>query len=479
MAFQRKIQGEAALKTIFVDDRPTARRLRKSQLVVLEGPEQGQALTIATEEVLVGRSAICDLTLTDASVSSRHFKIIAVDRGYILQDLGSTNGTFYGDIKIKEIYLRPGTVFRAGNTVLKFQPTDEVVTIELSERDRFEQVIGASIPMRAIFAHLERVAPSDLTVLLEGDTGTGKELIAQAIHQRSARAKKPMVVLDCSAIPKDLIESTLFGHEKGAFTGAIAQHKGVFEQADGGTIFLDEIGELDLSLQPKLLRVLENRELKRVGADRTQGVDVRVIAATNRDLRQMVTEGRFREDLYFRLSVMLITLPPLAARRADIPLLAEHFVKRANEQRAKRELPPLKLSPEASSYLKERPWPGNIRELKNAVDRATSLCEGVLITRQDLLFGQQPLRGVLPQPTLEQAPTPTAYALRFEVEIETTFKDAKQALLDEFEALYLKRLLEAHDGNISQSAKIAGLTRYHLRELLKKHAMHTRSGDGG
>lgn len=480
MAFQRKIQGEAALKTIFVDDRPTAKRLRKSKLVVLEGPEQGQELTIAKEEVLVGRSSICDLTLTDSSVSSRHFKIIAADRGYLLQDLGSTNGTFYGDIKLKEIYLRPGTVFRAGNTVLKFKPTDEVVTIALSDKDKFDQVIGASIPMRAIFAHLERVAPSELTVLIEGETGTGKELVAQAIHNHSERAKKEMVVLDCSAIPRDLIESTIFGHEKGSFTGAIAHHKGVFEQADGGTIFLDEIGELDINLQPKLLRVLENRELKRVGADRTIKVDVRVIAATNRDLRQMVTEGRFREDLYFRLSVMQFTLPPLSARRADIVLLAEHFVKRVNQRRAKQDKPALKISPEAMSYLKERAWPGNIRELKNAVDRATSLCDGVLITRQDLLFGYHPPQleperdepGAQPHQADGSA---SANALRFEVEIQTTFKEAKQALLDEFEVLYLKRLMEAHKGNISQSAKIAGLTRYHLRELLKKHAMHARS----
>lgn len=460
---------DAALKTIFVGDRPKAKRLRKSRLVVLEGPDKDRELEITKETATVGRSAVCDLQLTDKSISSQHFRIDAVGNGYVLRDDGSTNGTFYGDVKIREIYLRPGSVFRAGNTVLKFQPTDDVVTIELSERDSFEGVIGASVAMREIFATLERVAPSDLTVLIQGETGTGKEVIAKAIHNHSPRKAKPFVVLDCSAIPKDLIESTIFGHEKGSFTGAISQHKGAFEQAHGGTIFLDEIGELDINLQPKLLRVLENREVKRVGSDRTFPVDVRVLAATNRDLRQMVTESGFREDLYFRMSVVQIELPPLRKRAEDVPLLIQHFLDMMNKQRETIGRTPLEVSPDAMSGLKHRQWSGNIRELKNVVERAASLGEGPVLTTRDFLIGNDPFGG---GPALMNTAASGGGGdsdLAFDVDIDVSFKDAKQAILDQFEAVYLKKLIEKFQGNISQSAKSAGLTRYHLRELLKKH----------
>ena len=462
------IPEDAALKTIFVGNRPTAKRLRKSKLVVLEGADAGQSFTVAKEFVTVGRSPVCDVTLTDGSVSSQHFEIRAVDNGYLLVDAGSTNGTFYGEIRIKEIYLKPGTSFRAGNTLLKFEPTRDVVMIELSEEDRFDDCIGASIPMREIFANLARVAPSDLTVLIGGETGTGKELVAKAVHNHSRRRTNPFVVLDCSAIPRELIESTIFGHEKGSFTGAIAQHKGVFEQADGGTIFLDEIGELEINLQPKLLRVLENRELKRVGGDRTINVDCRVVAATNRDLRQMVTEGSFREDLYFRLSVMQIPLPPLRSRRGDIELLVDHFLGRANAKRAEMGRTPFEISPDAMKALRERQWAGNIRELKNVVERATSLGEGPVLTRADFMLGNDPFS----VPNHSASRGSGEGDLSYAVDIALEFKDAKQALLDDFEAVYLKQLVEKFSGNISQSAKAAGLTRYHLRELLKKHDIH-------
>ena len=475
------VRDGTALKTVFVGNRPTAKHLRKSRLVVLEGPDEGRELDVIHEEVSVGRSAVCDLTLTDKSVSSRHFSIIASDHGYLLRDIGSTNGTFYGDVRVREIWLRPGTVFRAGKTVLKFEPTRDIVTIELSARDRFDKVIGASVPMREIFAQLERIAPSELTVLIQGETGTGKEMVARAIHQHSPRHNQPFVVLDCSAIPKDLIESTLFGHEKGSFTGAIAQHRGVFEQADGGTIFLDEIGELDLNLQPKLLRVLESRELKRVGSDRTIGVDVRVLAATNRDLRTMVTEGGFREDLYFRLSVVQLQLPPLRRRPDDVPVLVQAFLDRVNEQRERTGQPPLRVSDDALAALRERPWPGNIRELKNVVERASSLGEGPLLSRADFLLGSgilgsggtAPPSAISPVQRSDAAgPLVPGADLQAPVDIDLAYKDAKQALLDQFEAIYLNKLMDRHEGNISQGARAAGLTRYHLRELLKKHDIH-------
>jgi transcriptional regulator with GAF, ATPase, and Fis domain len=276
-----------------------------------------------------------------------------------------------------------------------------------------------------------------------------------------------MVVLDCSAIPKDLIESTLFGHEKGSFTGAIGQHRGTFEQAQGGTIFLDEIGELDLGLQPKLLRVLEQRELKRVGGDKTIKFDARVLAATNRDLRQMVNAGTFREDLYFRLSVINVDLPPLRDRSDDIPALVHGFLREIGEKRGKS----LQVSVDAMQALVTHPWPGNVRELRNVVERAASLAETSTIDRRDLSFGRESRDT---GPVARQAPVAGAAPVLVP---GLDFKEAKQRVVDAFEVTYLKDLLVRHEGNITRSAGEAGLTRYHLRELLKRHGLTARDPD--
>ncbi|HBQ12439.1 MAG TPA: sigma-54-dependent Fis family transcriptional regulator, partial [Myxococcales bacterium] len=352
-----------ALTTIFTDDRATKRKLRRAKMVVVEGPDKGQELLIERERITVGRSVICDLTLADKAVSGTHFEIEAREKGFVLRDLDSTNGTFVGDLRVREVWIQPGTVARVGQSHLEFEPQKGTIDIELSKEDRFHGIIGKSVRMREIFATLQKIAPTELTVLVRGETGTGKELIARAVHSASRRADGPLVVQDCSAIPKDLIESTLFGHERGAFTGATDRHRGSFEQADGGTIFLDEIGELDLNLQPKLLRVLENREIKRVGGDRQIPVNVRVVAATNRDLRAMVNEGTFREDLYYRLSVVQLELPPLKERPEDISLLAEHFLADVSRRRYPDGEATLSIAPEAMRRLMAYAWPGNIREL--------------------------------------------------------------------------------------------------------------------
>ncbi len=455
------------------------RRLRKAKLVVVSGPDAGRELEVGKPRVSGGRSIINDLVLQDKAVSGTHFEVLVRDDGYRLRDLDSRNGTYYGDLKLREVFLRPGMQFRAGFTEIRFQALNDIVEIALSERDRFDRVIGGSATMREIFATLEKVGPSDLTVLITGETGTGKELIARGVHNASPRRQKPFVVLDCGAIPRDLIESTLFGHEKGSFTGAVGQHRGCFEQAHGGTIFLDEIGELDLSLQPKLLRVLEQREIKRVGGDRTVKVDVRVLAATNRDLRAMVNAGTFREDLYFRLSVINVELPPLRERREDVPQLAQHFLREVAGRRGLS----LSLGQDAVAALVSHAWPGNVRELRNVVERAASLSGGPVITRADLVFGRDAGPSVIVSRDLANAGAQAAAAavgstpaaggvVGFDATTLTPgldFKEAKQRVVDAFEAAYLKALLARHEGNITRSAQEAGLTRYHLRELLKRH----------
>jgi DNA-binding NtrC family response regulator len=377
--------GDPAITTIFDGERATVRRLRKSKLVVVSGPDQGRELEVGKPRVSGGRSIINDLVLQDKAVSGTHFEVIVKDDGYRLRDLDSRNGTYVGELRVREVFLKPGTQFRLGHTEIRFQPLQDVVEIALSEKDRFDRVLGASASMREIFATLEKVAPSDLTVLITGETGTGKELVARGIHNASSRKAKPFVVLDCGAIPKDLIESTLFGHEKGSFTGAVGQFRGCFEQASGGTIFLDEIDDTPLSTQVKLLRVLEDGEVTRVGETRGHKVDFRIVAATNRDLLGLVAQGRFGDDLYQRLAIVHLVLPPLRARREDIGPLARHFVeayyrRQPDATRAHVDT----IAPEAIRALEAYDWPGNVRELANVLLVAATMVEGTVIGHPEL-----------------------------------------------------------------------------------------------
>ena len=450
------------LTTVFVDDKATKRRLKRSKLVVTDGPDRGKELVIERERITVGRSVICDLVLEDKAVSGTHFEIVASEKGVVLRDMDSTNGTFCGDLRLREVWVKAGTVVRAGQTQLRFEPVEGMVEIDLSKDDRFHDLRGKSVKMREIFAILEKVAPTDLTVLVRGETGTGKELVAGALHSSSRRAEGPLVVQDCGAIPKDLIESTLFGHERGAFTGAHDRHRGSFEQADGGTILLDEIGELDIGLQPKLLRVLEGREIKRVGGDRTIPVDVRVVAATNRDLRQMVNEGTFREDLYYRLGVVQVELPPLRERPEDVALLVQSFLDDFTARRHAGEDITYTVTREAMARLSAYQWPGNVRELKNTIERGASLADGTELTVRDLMPSAQRGHVVVSHGDVS--------AEQF-VDDEIPFKDAKQRIVDAFEAAYLKVLLDKHGNNVTRSAQAAGLTRYHLRELAKRYGI--------
>ncbi|MBX3155262.1 MAG: sigma 54-dependent Fis family transcriptional regulator [Deltaproteobacteria bacterium] len=485
-----QFESGTGLTTLFEGEWATVRRLRKGKLVVLNGPDQNKEIEMIKPRVTGGRSIISDLVVQDKAVSGTHFEVSARDDGYRLRDLNSRNGIFVGDLRVREAYLRPGTVFRIGHTNIQFQSTQDVVEIELSKKDRFDMMLGGSPAMREIFAHLEKVAPSELTCLITGETGTGKEMVARALHNASQRKSKPFVVLDCGSIPRELIESTLFGHEKGSFTGAVAQHVGCFEQANGGTIFLDEIGELDISLQPKLLRVLEQREIKRVGGDRTHKVDVRVLAATNRDLREEVNKGTFREDLYFRLSVVHVELPPMRERREDIPSLTNHFLREIASRRGMT----MSFSQDAMAALISHSWPGNVREMRNVVERAAALSDGPVITRSDLVFGREMGPSIVVAHDLAQAGAQAAQRAAAQMsgvdlpqqqgpatfdaallKAGLGFKQAKQSVVDAFEIAYLQALMIRNDGNITRSAQEAGLTRYHLRELLKRHGL--KGGD--
>ncbi len=455
------MNDDPGLTTVFVDRKATKRKLRKSRLVVEDGPQKGTRLDIASERMTIGRSGICDLQLTDDGASGTHCEIVAKETGFLLRDLASTNGTWVAGVRVREAWLEPGMPLRIGNTVIRFEHGSGSIEIDVSRREKFYDLVGHGVRMREIFAVLEKVAASDLTVLVRGETGTGKELVARAIHRASKRSQRPLVVQDCSAIPANLIESILFGHERGSFTGAADRKQGCFEVADRGTLFLDEIGELDISLQPKLLRVLETREVQRVGGTRMIPVDVRVVAATNRDLREMVNDGTFREDLYYRLSVVQVDLPPLRERPEDVPVLAHQFLEESAKRGHQGEGAHYTITRDAMMKLQAYPWPGNVRELKNTIERAVSLSDGTELGMHDLLPASQKTPPMFfPGGTAEQF-----------VDNDVPFKDAKQKVVDAFEAQYLKAVLDKHGDNISRSARAAGLTRYHLRELAKRYGL--------
>jgi DNA-binding NtrC family response regulator len=436
---------EVTQPTVFVSEERDFKILRSGKLVVAEGEDRGGELVVEKERVTLGRSTVCDLSLKDGSVSGIHCEVVAGPEGFLLRDLGSTNGIFMLGHRIRELYLRPGSEFQVGNNLIRFEPLDNMVKIPLSRKDHFGSVLGRSIPMREIFAVLERVSTSDLPVLLRGETGTGKELLAAGIHTYSFRKNRPYVVLDCGAVPADTIESTLFGHEKGAFTGAVDSRRGVFEEASGGTLFIDEVGELAVALQPKLLRALEQQEIQRVGGVKPVNVDVRIVAATHRDLLALVDQGLFREDLFYRLSVVEVCVPPLRERPEDVPLLVEQFLN--EEAQSGRQ-----LSEEGMLSLQSHSWPGNVRELRNVMERATRLAEEDVISASDLHLDQQ-----------------SGDRLSLAVGGNLPYKEAKARLLAQFERQYLVQLMKEHGGNLSAASREAGLARNHLRNLCRKY----------
>jgi DNA-binding NtrC family response regulator len=437
-----------ATTVLSVGNRAIAVEVRGFQLEVVAGPDAGKRAVATRRSLEVGTQPGSDLQLSDEQVSRRHLRIDVDERGCVVRDLGSTNGTRLGGVRIRVAPLDDGAILECGRSKLRFTFTDEPFRLALAERDDFGGLLGRSVAMRELFALCDRVAPTDAPVLIEGETGTGKERVARAIHARSRRAGRPFAVFDCAAVPPTLIEAELFGHEKGAFTGATERRAGVFERADGGTVFLDEMGELALELQPKLLRVLESNEVFRVGANKATPIDVRIVAATNRDLSARVAEGQFREDLYYRLAVVTLRVPPLRERRDDIALMASHFARELLFASVEQPLGPAPGWEAIFEFMKSYDWPGNVRELRNVVERA------VIMSDPKLLRGD---------------PLDAVAELRKRAEPAMHRRVSLRAARDQTEREYLEDLVRATDWDLDQAAGIAEVHRKSLERLLRQH----------
>ncbi|MFO0548914.1 MAG: sigma 54-interacting transcriptional regulator [Polyangiaceae bacterium] len=419
---------------------------------------------IGTEPVVVGRNAACQLVVDDGKVSAVHAEFVATPSGVRIRDLGSRNGTWIGGVRIGDAYLSTNTKLRIGESEVQFEAL-RPEKVPIPAIPSFGPLVGNAPPMRAIFDRLSKIAPTDLTVLIQGETGTGKELVAQAIHLASQRAKKPFVVVDCGSIPPTLAEATLFGHERGAFTGAVDKRLSPFEEANGGTIFLDELGELPLDVQPKLLRALAERRVKSVGGSTYREVDVRVLAATRRDLVRAVNAGTFRSDVYFRVAQVKIEMMALRQRAEDIPVLVRKMLKDLGDESAYERVTTVTLE-----RLMRHDWPGNVRELRNAVAVAHALAvEGEEIDIAAHLGA------------LSESPAATAtgggnIAVSFR---GRPFQDAKRDVMERFARDYFAALAEDAKGNVSEMARRAGMERAHVRGYLRKHGIGSKPDSDG
>jgi two-component system response regulator GlrR len=413
--------------------------VRECQLTITERQHDLRAFPFAAERIVIGADSTADVAIDDAAMSKFHCEIRIRDGAATLRDLGSRNGTLVDRVPVIEAPLRPGAVITVGRTTLRFDVGTRDVEIPLSARTQFGRLRGQSIGMRAAFKALEAAAASDATVLLQGESGTGKELAAESIHLESARRDGPFVVIDCGAIPPSLLEAELFGHEAGAFTGASAARIGAFEAAAGGTVFLDEIGELALDLQPKLLRAIERREIQRIGSTKREPVDVRIVAATNRNLQQEVNARRFRADLYYRLAVLVVKLPPLRERAVDLPGLVETILDdlRADDSPMAQSL----RRGELLTDLLRHDWPGNVRELRNYIEAC--------LVRQETVAPMVPSG----EPPID-ANEPLAIV--------------RERWVRHVERRYLEQLLMIHGNNVSAAARAAGIDRVHLHRLLAR-----------
>ncbi len=424
------------------------RRVHRWRIEVTDGPSKGLVRHASEGKVRIGSAASNEVVLEDKRISRKHIEVEILPGGLHVRDLHSKNGTFFQGSRIGTVDLPlAGAVLTLGDSEVAFVPDDEPIPQAPSLREHCGRLLGKSTAMRVLFGQIERVALSGATVLIHGETGTGKELVAEALHELSPRSAAPFVVVDCGAIPRELIESELFGHVRGAFTGASGERRGAFERAHGGTIFLDEIGELAIDLQPKLLRVLEASTVKPVGGDRPIKVDVRVVAASLKDLREAVREKRFREDLFFRLSVVHLEVPPLRQHLEDLPLLVDHFLRDRNA-------PP--LNGDALPTLARYSWPGNVRQLRNVLERAAAMAGGgpLVIHPEELDL-----------PAVQVSPSKL---------LELPYKVAKDEMLAQFTREYLEALLDRHGGNVSAAAREAKLDRNWIVALAKRYGVQAR-----
>jgi DNA-binding NtrC family response regulator len=421
-------------------------------LTVVEGRATTPEAEIGQEPVLVGRSEGCTIAFPDdKAMSGVHFELVATPRGVALRDKGSTNGTIVNGQPVRDMDLVLESRIQAGRAVLAFAP--KTLPIAIPAVESFGPLVGVSGTMRKLFKHLGSVARTDLSVLIIGETGVGKELVAQAIHQGSPRKTKPFVIIDCAAIPPSLVESTLFGHERGAFTGATERRISPFVEANGGTVFLDEIGELPIELQSRLLRVLAEGRLQSVGGRQYVDVDVRVLAATNQDLLRMINAKTFRADLFFRLQQDRVDVPPLRDRLEDLEILVEHLLRQQGVKNPRRRLPEGWLE-----NLKRHTWPGNVRELKNVVLRAYALSDGGLID--------------LSVPVVELASDRESNVSDGRRLEEMTFEESQRL----HDTEYWRAMLLAAGGNISLMAKKADRSRSRVTEVLDELGLRPRAG---
>ncbi|MDQ3034179.1 MAG: sigma-54-dependent Fis family transcriptional regulator [Myxococcota bacterium] len=423
--------------------------IRALAVTVIDGAERGRRVLTEDEILRVGTAEGNELVLADRTISRFHVEIRRAGAEVELRDLASTNGTRIGAVKVRDasVVLELPADIVLGSTTLHIEDGGFAMREAYGE-SRYGALVGSSAPMRQLFTAISKIAARDVAVLVHGESGTGKELVARAIHEASPRASGPMVVLDCGAIAPALLTSELFGHERGAFTGAERQHQGVFERAHGGTLFLDEIGELPQELQASLLGAIERGRVRRVGGRSDLEVDVRVVSATHRDLRAEVNRNAFRLDLYYRLATVTLRVPPLRERREDIRELAMHFAR----EHGLDEAAPAVFDDATFARLEAHGWPGNVRELRNVVEAS-------------LVLGQMPDE-LEPVQRAEGSQSDRIAEL-----LEQRYRDARATLLTEFEARYLRALLERAEWNVRRAARMAGMDRSYLIDLMKKHGL--------
>ncbi len=440
------------------EDRVAYIDVKRCALEVIDGPERGVAVDPLPLRTLIGRQPFCDLELTDPRVSAVHGEISLSSGRALLRDLGSTNGISYAGARVNELWLKPGASFRLGNTTLRFTEREGMCSHAQPVTDPAGALIGRCPAMRRLFDMIARVARHDIPVLLLGETGSGKTAVARVLHEMSPRAHRPFVAINCAALPASLIESTLFGHVKGSFTGAHADAPGLLAQARGGTVLLDEVSEMPLDLQPKLLQALESGWVRPVGGDAELAVDFRVVATSNRRLRAEAEQQRFRQDLYYRLAGIELLVPALRDRREDLPLLVERLAHKRLGTLVEAGGDP-RFCPEVLALLEAHPWPGNVRELDNVVQRAAALAGAGPIHPEHIIINAW------------DASRATAHAgeARSRGSFDLPFKDFKEQVFATYEREYLRKLLERSQGNLSLAARLAGLSRTHLATLLRRH----------